>query len=180
MPVKRALKLDSHALGKVPATKLRNSKKNRPSYSSTTGTCLMSPFSSPESSNVPMHRNGQSNENRDESKDVLSGSSRKREPEIEENDKLLMLHSEVERTLKRFMQFRQNLTNLQALEGTKELENNIGITDNYGNLKIEVRKTRMLKQAKKQKLLKRSNIRLPTQDYRQSVSTFEFLKSLID
>ncbi|XP_044285837.1 centromere protein R isoform X5 [Varanus komodoensis] len=115
MPVKRALKLDSHALGKVPATKLRNSKKNRPSYSSTTGTCLMSPFSSPESSNVPMHRNGQSNENRDESKDVLSGSSRKREPEIEENDKLLMLHSEVERTLKRFMQFRQNLTNLQII-----------------------------------------------------------------
>ncbi|KAF7244384.1 EPM2A-interacting protein 1 [Varanus komodoensis] len=53
----------------------------------------------------------------------------------------------------------------EALEGTKELENNIGITDNYGNLKIEVRKTRMLiEQAKKQKLLKRSNIRLPTQE----------------
>ncbi|XP_062994018.1 centromere protein R isoform X2 [Elgaria multicarinata webbii] len=181
MPVKRALKWDSFAMGKVPATSSGSSKKNLCSYSPTTGTCLMSPFSSPRSNNVQEHRIGLSNGNRDKSTGLPIISSRKRQAEMEENDKLLVLHSEVEDSLEQFLQIRRNLTSLQALEGTRELENIIGVLDNSGNLKSEVRKTRkLIQQAEKRKLLKRSNIRLlPAQDYSQPVNSFEFLKSLI-
>ncbi|XP_061489287.1 centromere protein R isoform X2 [Rhineura floridana] len=163
MPAKRALKLESHTMGKVPATPLFRSKKNLKSYSPTTGTCLISPFSSPKSSNVQEHGNGLSNGNREKPNNLLIRSSRRGHPQMEEYDKLLALQSEVEDSLDRFMQMRQNLTNLQTLEGTRELENIIGGSDNSGNLKGEVRKTRKLQQAGKRKLLKRSNVRHPAQ-----------------
>ncbi|XP_042320665.1 centromere protein R isoform X2 [Sceloporus undulatus] len=194
---KRALKLDKAVMEKRPATPLVSSKKNLQSYSPTTGTCLLSPFSSPKSNNVQEHRNGLSNENRGELKGLLIRSLRKAQPQMEasekirssrkgqanvkENDKLLMLHSAVEDSLERFMHIRQSLTSLQALEGIRELENIIGASENSGNLKDEVRKTRkLIEEARKQKLLRKSNVRFPTQDYHRPHNSFAFLKSLID
>nr|XP_020663386.1 centromere protein R isoform X4 [Pogona vitticeps] len=179
MPAKRALKLDSFIMGKVPATPQVSSKKNHQSYSPTTGTCLMSPFSSPRSNNIQEQRNGLSKGKRDVPKGLAMKSSRKGQPQIEESDRLSVLQSKVEDSLETFMQIRQNLTSLQflmkaeaskqaksrkALEGTRELENIIGALDNSGHLKNEVRKTKkLLEQARKQKLLKRSSVRHPAQ-----------------
>ncbi|XP_063154128.1 centromere protein R [Candoia aspera] len=95
-------------------------------------------------------------------------------------DKLLMLQSEVEHSVERFLQIRKNLTSLQALEGTRELENILGVSDKSGNLKSEVRRTRkLIEQVRKRKLQKRSAVRLSAQENLQPVNSFEFLKSLI-
>ncbi|XP_072853844.2 centromere protein R isoform X2 [Pogona vitticeps] len=180
MPAKRALKLDSFIMGKVPATPQVSSKKNHQSYSPTTGTCLMSPFSSPRSNNIQEQRNGLSKGKRDVPKGLAMKSSRKGQPQIEESDRLSVLQSKVEDSLETFMQIRQNLTSLQALEGTRELENIIGALDNSGHLKNEVRKTRkLLEQARKQKLLKRSSVRHPAQEHRHVLNSFEFLKTIM-
>ncbi|XP_053248168.1 centromere protein R isoform X4 [Podarcis raffonei] len=160
---KKALKLESLAMGKVSATPLPRSKKNLKSYSPTTGTCPISPFSTPRSNNVQEHGNGLSNGNREKRSNLLIRSPRRGHPEMEDYEKLLILQSEVEDSVARFMKIRQNLTNLQALEGTRELENIIGVSETAGNLKGEVRKTRkLIKQAGK--LLRRTNARQAAQD----------------
>ncbi|XP_078249072.1 centromere protein R isoform X6 [Pogona vitticeps] len=115
MPAKRALKLDSFIMGKVPATPQVSSKKNHQSYSPTTGTCLMSPFSSPRSNNIQEQRNGLSKGKRDVPKGLAMKSSRKGQPQIEESDRLSVLQSKVEDSLETFMQIRQNLTSLQNI-----------------------------------------------------------------
>uniref|UniRef100_R4GCP6 Uncharacterized protein n=2 Tax=Anolis carolinensis TaxID=28377 RepID=R4GCP6_ANOCA len=98
-----------------------------------------------------------------------------------QNDKLLMLHSAVEDSLERFIHIRKNLTSLKALEGIRELENIVGVSDNSGDLQEEVRKTRkLIEKARQQKLLRKSNIRFPTQDYHRPLNSFAFLKSIID
>ncbi|XP_062834309.1 centromere protein R isoform X2 [Anolis carolinensis] len=193
---KRALKLDKPTVEERPTTPLVSSKKNLQPFSPTTGTCRMSPFSSPRSNNVQEHRNGQSNGKMTEPGDLIR-SLRKARPQIEasdmiksaikghrstnQNDKLLMLHSAVEDSLERFIHIRKNLTSLKALEGIRELENIVGVSDNSGDLQEEVRKTRkLIEKARQQKLLRKSNIRFPTQDYHRPLNSFAFLKSIID
>ncbi|XP_033007798.1 centromere protein R isoform X2 [Lacerta agilis] len=179
MPAKKSLKLESLAMGKVSATPLPRSKMNLKSYSPTTGTCPISLFSTPRSNNVQEHGNGLSNGNREKPSNLLIRSPRRGHPEMEDYEKLLILQTEVEDSLGRFMKIRQNLTNLQALEGTRELENIIGVSETPGNLKDEVSKTRkLIKQAGK--LLRRTNARQPAQDYLQPANSFEYLKSLIN
>ncbi|TFK10123.1 synaptopodin [Platysternon megacephalum] len=74
----------------------------------------------------------------------------------------MVLQSEVENSLVRFLKMRQSLTSLQALEGSRELENIFGVSDSSCNLKAEVQKTKVLMaQAEKRKLLKRSNAKHP-------------------
>nr|XP_060629643.1 centromere protein R isoform X1 [Anolis sagrei ordinatus] len=196
MPAKRALKLDKPTVEKMPTTPLVGSKKNLQPYSPTTGTCQMSPFSSPRSNNVQEHRNGLSNGKTTEPKDLIRSSrkaqpqteasdmiksARKGHPSMSQNDTLLMLQSAVEDSLERFIHIRKNLTSLQALEGIRELENIVGVSDNSGNIKEEVRKTRkLIEKARQQKLLRKSNVRFPTQDYHRPLNSFAFLKSIID
>ncbi|XP_015271663.1 PREDICTED: centromere protein R [Gekko japonicus] len=181
MPVKRALKLDSFSTKKDPTTPLVMRKKNGKSYSPTTGTCLISPFSTPRSNNVQEHRNGLSNGNRKEVHGLLKSSSKQGQPQMEKNDKFLMAQPAVEDSVERFLQLRQTLISLQALEGTRELENVLGVSDNSCNLKSEVRKNKMLmEQVRKLKLLRRSHGGLPAQGCHRPVNSFEFLKSLIE
>uniref|UniRef100_A0A8C3RRZ0 Uncharacterized protein n=1 Tax=Chelydra serpentina TaxID=8475 RepID=A0A8C3RRZ0_CHESE len=52
--------------------------------------------------------------------------------------------SNVENSLVRFLKMRQRLTSLQALEGSRELENIFGVSDSSCNLKAEVQKTKVL------------------------------------
>uniref|UniRef100_A0A670ZXH1 Centromere protein R n=1 Tax=Pseudonaja textilis TaxID=8673 RepID=A0A670ZXH1_PSETE len=152
MSARRKLKL-------VPATSPVKGKKNGLLFSPTTGTCLISPFSSPRSNHAKKQRN-----------DLSNGRSclLKAQPYMEALDfpclyfahscfkycainvvfvflhRLLVLQSEVEHSVERFLQTRKKLTNLKALEGTRELENILGTSDKSGNLKMEVKKSRKL------------------------------------
>ncbi|NXE12761.1 CENPR protein, partial [Lophotis ruficrista] len=141
------------------ATPLKTRKKNLSSYSPTTGTRQMSPFSSPTSHDAQSLRNGPSNAEQNDSESKLS---RRGQPQTEE-DAFMELQSKVKSSLVRFLKMRANLTSLQALEGSRELENIIGASDFSCILSAEVQKTRLLMcQAEELQLLKRNHGKLPT------------------
>ncbi|XP_060087920.1 centromere protein R [Heteronotia binoei] len=181
MPVKRVLKLDSFTTEKEPTTPLQRRKKNCKSYSPTTGTRLISPFSTPRSNNVQEHRHGLSNGSRNEVHDLPKSSSKQGQPQIEKNDKFLMAQPTVEDSVEKFLQLRQKLIHLQALEGIREPENIVGVSNNSCNLKSEVRKNKkLMEQVRKLKWLRRSHGGLPAQGCHRHVNSFEFFKSLIE
>ncbi|NWS99065.1 CENPR protein, partial [Mionectes macconnelli] len=133
-------------------------KKNLNSYSPTTGTCQMSPFSSPvnHKEQNPPAKGGereQSNSN--------SGLSRRGQSPTEQ-DGFLKLQSQVRSSLGRILKIRANLTSLQALEGSRELENILGVSGSAGALSAEVQKTQtLLSQAEELQLLKANHGKLP-------------------
>ncbi|NXC43206.1 CENPR protein, partial [Penelope pileata] len=143
----------------TPLTK----KKNLNSYSPTTGTCLMSPFPSPTSHNAEYLRNGLSNGDGTEQNSSGSRLSRRGQPQTEK-DQFAELQSKVKSSLVRILKARKNLTSLQALEGSRELENIIGVSDLSCILSAELQKTQVLmSQAEEQQLLKRNHGKLPAQ-----------------
>ncbi|NWX86446.1 CENPR protein, partial [Nothoprocta pentlandii] len=143
------------------ATPLKTKKKNLNSYSPTTGTCQMSPFSSPTSHNVQNLRNGSSNDGT-EQKDSGMGLSRRGQPQTEDNIEFMELQSKVKNSLAKILKIRENLKSLQALEGSRELENIIGVSDLSCILSAEMQKTQVLmSQAEELQLLKRSHGKLP-------------------
>ncbi|NXL95556.1 CENPR protein, partial [Alectura lathami] len=159
-----------------PCTK----KKNLNSYSPTTGTRLMSPFSSPTSHHAGDLRNALSHGDGSERSDAESILSRRGQPQTEK-DGFAELQSKVKSSLVRFLKTRANLTSLQALEGSRELENIIGVSDLSCDLRAEVQKTQVLmSQAEEQQLLKRNTGKLPAQAYVQTGSSSAFLKLLLD
>ncbi|KAM3840612.1 centromere protein R isoform 2-T2 [Vipera latastei] len=189
---KRALKLENLIPEKVPATSSVKGKKNG-LFSPMTGTCLLSAFSSPRSNHVKEQRNDLSNDysscknNAEESDEIRVSSevlpiqsNRKEQRQMKDDDKFLVLQSEVEHSLERFLQIRKKLTNLKALEGTRELENILGTSNKSGNLKIEVRKSRkLIEQVRKRNLRKLGALGFSTQENVQPDDSFAFLKSLI-
>ncbi|XP_010116026.1 PREDICTED: centromere protein R, partial [Chlamydotis macqueenii] len=180
--VKRALKLDTVKKDyPSDATPLKTKKKNLSSYSPTTGTRQMSPFSSPVSHDAQSLRKGPSNAEQNGSESKLS---RRGQPQTEE-DAFMELQSKVKSSLVKFLKMRANLTSLQALEGSRELENIIGASDFSESasdiLSAEVQKTRLLMcQAEELQLLKRNRGKLPTREFVQTASSSAFLKSLLD
>ncbi|NXT44219.1 CENPR protein, partial [Pelecanoides urinatrix] len=124
------------------ATPLKTKKKNLNSYSPTTGTCQMSPFSSPTSHNAQNLRNRPSNDGTEQN-DSESRLSRRGQPQTEE-DAFMELQSKVKSSLVRIVKTRANLSSLQALEGSRELENIIGVSDLSCVLSAEVQKTQVL------------------------------------
>ncbi|XP_075615364.1 centromere protein R isoform X4 [Balearica regulorum gibbericeps] len=181
MSVKRALKLDTVKKDNPSdATPLKTKKKNLNSYSPTTGTCQMSPFSSPLSHNAQNLRNHPSNGNGTEQNDSESRLSRRGQPRTEE-DAFMELQSKVKSSLVRILKIRANLTSLQALEGSRELENIVGVSDLSCILSAEVQKTQVLmSQAEELQLLKRNHGKLPAREYVQTASSSAFLRSLLD
>ncbi|XP_066858050.1 centromere protein R isoform X2 [Anser cygnoides] len=167
MSAKRSLKLDGgkkyNPSEATPLTK----KKNLNSYSPTTGTCQISPFSSPTSHNAQDLRNGLSNDlpgDETEQNNLESRLSRRGQPEAEKHA-FTELQSKVKSSLVRFLKTRASLTNLKALEGSRELENIIGGSDSYCILSAEVQKTQVLMgQAEELQLLERNHGKLPAQD----------------
>ncbi|NXI66785.1 CENPR protein, partial [Anseranas semipalmata] len=161
---KRALKLDTVKKDNPSeATPLMTKKKNLNSYSPTTGTRQMSPFSSPTSHNTQDLRNGLSNGDGTEQKDSESRLSRRGQPRAEK-DAFAELQSKVKSSLVQILKIRANLTSLQALEGSRELENIIGVSDLSCILSAEMQKTQVLMdQAEEQQLLKRNHGKLPAQ-----------------
>ncbi|NXF44709.1 CENPR protein, partial [Oceanites oceanicus] len=142
------------------ASPLKIKRKNLNFYSPTTGTRQMSPFSSPGSYNAQNLRNHPSNDGTEQN-DSESKLSRRGQPQTEE-DAFMELHSKVKSSLVKIVKIRANLTSLQALEGSRELENIIGVSDSSCILSAEVQKTQVLmNQAKELQLLKRNQGKLP-------------------
>uniref|UniRef100_A0A8D0FYN5 Integrin subunit beta 3 binding protein n=1 Tax=Strix occidentalis caurina TaxID=311401 RepID=A0A8D0FYN5_STROC len=143
---------------------LKTKQKNLNSYSPTTGTRQMSPFSSPTTHNAQNLRNHPSN-----GYDSESRLSRRGQPQTEE-DAFLELQSKVKSSLARILTIRAKLTSLQALEGSRELEN-IGVSDLPCILSAEVQRTQVLmSQAEELQLLKRNHGKLPARAKPESKS----------
>ncbi|XP_040420793.1 centromere protein R [Cygnus olor] len=183
MSAKRSLKLDGgkkyNPSEATPLTK----KKNLNSYSPTTGTCQISPFSSPTSHNAQDLRNGLSNDlpgDGTEQNNLESRLSRRGQPEAEKHA-FAELQSKVKSSLVRFLKMRASLTSLQALEGSRELENIIGGSDLNCILSAEVQKTQVLMgQAEELQMLERNHGKLPAQEYAQAAGSAAFLRLLLD
>ncbi|KFQ36009.1 Centromere protein R, partial [Merops nubicus] len=156
-------------------------KKNLNSYSPTTGTREMSPFSSPVSHTAQNLRNHPSNGDGTKESDLESKSPRRGQPPSEQA-KFMELQSKVKSSVARILKIRANLTNLQALEGSRELENIIGVSNSSCSLSAEVQKTQVLmSQAEELQLLKRNHGKPPAQEHVQSSSSTStaFLRSLL-
>ncbi|XP_027507437.1 centromere protein R isoform X3 [Corapipo altera] len=161
MSVKRALKLDTVKKDNPSdATPQKVKKKNLNSYSPTTGTRQMSPFSSPVRHNEQNPRNPSAKGGGREQSNSNTGLSRRGQPPTEQ-DGFLKLQSQVRSSLARILKIRANLTSLQALEGSRELENILGVSDSSRTLSAEVQKTQTLR-------------------YIQTVGSTEFLNSLLE
>ncbi|NXX46650.1 CENPR protein, partial [Tricholaema leucomelas] len=123
------------------ATPLKTKKKNL-NYSPTTGTCQMSPFSSPMNCNAQNLGTGPSDDGTTEPNNSKR-LPRRGQPQTEQ-EMFMELQSKVKNSLVRILKTRANLSSLQALEGSKELENIIGISDLSCSLNAEVQKTQVL------------------------------------
>ncbi|NXD94294.1 CENPR protein, partial [Chaetorhynchus papuensis] len=140
------------------ATPKRAKRNNLSSYSPTTGTRQMSPFSSPTSAQNPRKSPA---EDGDEQSDSESRLSRRGQPQTE-HDVFLKLQSQVRSSLPRILKLRANLTNLKALEGSRELENIIGVSHSSRVLSAELQKSQALvSQAEKLQLLKANHGKVP-------------------
>ncbi|XP_037856805.1 centromere protein R isoform X8 [Chlorocebus sabaeus] len=137
----------------------------------------MSLFASPTSSEEQKHRNGLSNEKR--KKWNHPSLTESKESTTKDNDELMMLLSKVEKLSEEIMAIMQNLSSIRALEGSRELENLIGISCASRFLKKEMQKTKeLMTKVIKQKLFERSS-GLP---HKQSchLDSYEFLKAILN
>ncbi|NWI79336.1 CENPR protein, partial [Dryoscopus gambensis] len=135
-------------------------RSNLGSYSPTTGTRQMSPFSSPTSHGAQNPREPPAEDGNEQS-DSESGLSRRGQPRTE-HDAFLELQSQVRSSLPRILKIRANLTSLKALEGSRELENIIGVSHSSCALSAELQKTQALvSQAEKLQLLKANHGKVP-------------------
>ncbi|KAM4655255.1 centromere protein R isoform 3-T3 [Amazona ochrocephala] len=180
MSAKRALKLDSVKKDiRYDATPLKTKVKNVNTYSPTTGTREMSPFSSPMSHDAQNLKNHLSNGNRTEQNSSASRLPRRGQPQTEK-DVFMELQCKVKSSLDRILKIRANLRSLQALEGSRELEN-VGVSASSGNLRDELQKTQeLMSQAEELQLLKRDHGKLLAQRCVQTTGSSAFLKSLLD
>ncbi|XP_042639273.1 centromere protein R [Orycteropus afer afer] len=146
-------------------------------YSPTTGTCQMSPFASPRSSQEQEHRNGPSNGKRGKSNYLNSRLTERKESTTNDSDEFMMLLSKVEKSSEKIMEIMQNLSSIQALQGRKELESLIGISCSSCFLKREMQKTKeLMTKVTKQKLFEKRSARLPSKELRH-LDSYEFLKA---
>ncbi|KAM5147840.1 centromere protein R [Mantella aurantiaca] len=128
MPVRRALRLGAEGSQKDPG-----------SYSPVTGTRLMSQSRDSERKAArpvqKKRRSGPAVEEPAEPEETSRG-----RPAAEESDEILELFAQVDRSLDAFLELREHMRNLQALEGNSEL----AIVSDTEHLPIDLR-TEMLK-----------------------------------
>ncbi|NXA77772.1 CENPR protein, partial [Thryothorus ludovicianus] len=136
------------------ATPRKAQRSNLNLYSPTTGTRQMSPFSSPTSHRAQNPRNAPAEGSGKEQSESKSKFSRRGQPQTED-DVFLQLQSQVRKSLPRILKLRANLTSLKALEGSRELENILGVSHSACDLSAELQQTQALvSQAEKLQLLK--------------------------
>uniref|UniRef100_A0A8D2CPD1 Centromere protein R n=1 Tax=Sciurus vulgaris TaxID=55149 RepID=A0A8D2CPD1_SCIVU len=178
MPVKRSLKLDDQLEENLFDPSKITKKKSITAYSPTTGTCQMSPFSSPTSSKEQEPRNGPSNGKRKKSNHLSL--SEIKESTIKDNDRFMVLLSKVETSSEEIMEIMKNLSNIKALEGNRELENLISISRTSCFLKREVEKTKeLVTKITKQKLFEKRSSVLPHKELCH-LDSYEFLKTILN
>ncbi|KAM5162517.1 centromere protein R isoform 1-T1 [Callospermophilus lateralis] len=176
MPVKRSLKLDDQLEENSFDPSKITKKRSITAYSPTTGTCQMSPFSSPTSSKEQEPGNGPSNGKR-KKLNHLSLTERK-ESTVKDNDTFMVLLSKVETSSEEIMEIMKNLNNIKALEGNRELENLISISRSSCFLKREVEKTKeLVTKIRKQKLCEKNSV-LPHKELCH-LDSYEFLKAIL-
>ncbi|XP_032700786.1 centromere protein R isoform X1 [Lontra canadensis] len=178
MPVKRSLKLD-HLLeaNSFDSSKITR-KKSITTYSPTTGTCQMSPFASPASFKEQEHKNEPSNGKR-KKLNHLSLTKRK-ESTTKDNDEFMVLLAKVEKLSEEIMEIMQNLSSLQALEGSRELENLLGVSHASCFLQREMQKTKELMiKVTEQKLFEKKSSGLPNKGL-YHLDSYEFLKGILN
>ncbi|NWV42032.1 CENPR protein, partial [Grantiella picta] len=135
-------------------------RRNLNFFSPTTGTRQMSPFSSPVSHSAQNLTNPPAEDGGEQS-DSESELSRRGQPQPK-HDVFLELQSRVTSALPRILKIRANLTSLKALEGSRELENLLGISHSSCVLSAELQKTQALvSQAEKLQLLKANHGKVP-------------------
>nr|XP_014126284.1 centromere protein R isoform X1 [Zonotrichia albicollis]XP_014126285.1 centromere protein R isoform X1 [Zonotrichia albicollis] len=171
MSVKRALNLDTVKKDNAPEeTPLKAKRSSLNFYSPTTGTCQLSPCSSPCS--APAQGDGS------EQSESGSGLSSRGQPQTE-HDVFLQLHSQVRNSLPRILKLRANLTSLKALEGSRELENILGVSHSCCDLSAELQKNQTLvSQAEKLQLLKANHGKVPAREHIQAGSAAFFTSFL--
>ncbi|KAL2301993.1 hypothetical protein Nmel_011396 [Mimus melanotis] len=171
--VKRALNLDSVKKDDPPDATPRKARRSQLGfYSPVTGTCQMSPFSSPLSHRAQGDGNEQSSSR--------SGLSRRGQPQTE-HDVFLQLHSQVRNSLPRILKLRANLTSLKALEGSRELENILGVSHSSCVLSAELQKSQeLVSQAEKLQLLKANHGEVSARGHIQDARSAAILTSLLD
>ncbi|XP_062353894.1 centromere protein R [Cinclus cinclus] len=181
MSVKRALNLDSVKKDDPPdATPQKAKRINLGPYSPTTGTCQMSPFSSPMSHRAHSASSAPAEGDGNEPSNSKSKLSRRGQPQTE-HDVYLQLHSQVRDSLPRILKLRANLTSLKALEGSRELENILGTSHSSCVLSAELQKTQeLVSQAEKLQLLKANHGEVSAREHMQAAGSAAFLTSLLD
>ncbi|XP_076976849.1 centromere protein R isoform X2 [Tamandua tetradactyla] len=155
-------------------------KKSITTYSPTTGTCQMSPFTSPTSSKEQDHRDGPSNGKRRKWNYLGSRVTERKESTTKDNDEFMRLLSKVENSSEEILEVMQNLRSIQALEGSRELENLIGLSCASRFLKREIQKTKELMiNVTKQNLFKKRSSELPKRELHH-LDSYEFLKASLN
>ncbi|XP_037360078.1 centromere protein R-like [Talpa occidentalis] len=93
--------------------------------------------------------------------------------------RFLVLLSKVEKSSEKIMEIVQNLSSIQALEGSRELENLIGFFHAPRFLKREMQKTKeLMRKAMKEKLFEKSP-ELPNKELCH-LDSYEFLKAILN
>ncbi|NWT57489.1 CENPR protein, partial [Erythrocercus mccallii] len=162
------------------ASSRKAKRRNLNSYSPTTGTRQISPFSTPSSHRAENPSNAPAEEDGNERNHSERGLSRRGQPQTE-HDVFLQLQSRVRNSLPRILKLRENLTSLKALEGSRELENILGVSHSSCVLSAELQKTQALvSQAEKLQLLKANRGKVPARGHLQAAGSAAFLASFLD
>ncbi|CAD7689527.1 unnamed protein product [Nyctereutes procyonoides] len=178
MIVRRSLKLDHLLEGNSFDSSKITRKKSIRTYSPTTGTCQMSPFAASASSKEQEHKNEPSNEKR-KKLNHLSLTERK-ESTTKDHDEFMMLLSKVEKSSEEIMEIMQNLSSIQALEGSRELENILGISCASCFLQREMRKMKKLMiKVTEQKLFEKKCSEFSNKELHH-LDSYEFLKGILN
>ncbi|XP_042804543.1 centromere protein R [Panthera leo] len=154
-------------------------KNSITTYSPTTGTCQMSPFASPASSKERDHKSEPSNGKR-KKMNHLSLNERK-ESTTKDNDEFMVLLSQVEKSSEEILEIMQNLSSIQALEGSRELGKLIGISRmSCFFLQKEMQKTKeLMTKVTKQKLFEKKSSGPPNKEL-YHLDSYEFLKGILN
>ncbi|XP_049992003.1 centromere protein R [Alexandromys fortis] len=161
MPARRSLKLDDLFVKKSFSPSKCRRKKSITTYSPTTGTYQMSPFSSSITPKEQECGNGPSN---GKTKQNSLSSPAREESTAKDSDEFIVLLSKIERSAENIMEIMKNLSSIQALKNNRRLEDLIGVSLVPCSLKNEVEKTiTLMTKAAEQKLFDKKNSRIPPQ-----------------
>ncbi|KAM4022829.1 centromere protein R isoform 2-T2 [Anomaloglossus baeobatrachus] len=142
MPAKRSLRLEASERNQNEKSRVNEGQDPR-HYSPLTGTRRMSP-SSASKRRLAADAEEQKTQNDANPRAAEPETSSRGQSAPEENADILHLFSEVEASLSELLEIRQQLSDLQAEEGSRELGNLLGLDSGTLDLQLEMQKTKVL------------------------------------